>query len=463
MSADAMIPDVQLDESASATLELAKWVAEFEESEITDRALAWGRHAILDWFGVTLAGMQEPLSVMVLEEALADGGSGKCSVIGRPEKLPASWAAMVNGTASHALDYDDVNARLHGHPTVPIVPALLAMGEERGISGRDMLLAFVAGYEAECQIGDMMGNNHYQHGWHATATIGTFGAAAACSRLLGLDAERTATALGIAATQAAGLKSMFGTMCKPMHAGKAAMNGLLAARLAARGFSSRTDSLECIQGFGATQSNEFRPLAPRPDPAAPFAVERNLFKYHAACYLTHAGIDAAIGLREGHDFKPEDVSSVKLAIPAGHLKVCNILDPQTGLETKFSLRHTTAFALTGEDTGALETYSDELAQRPDLVDLRRRIEIDAREDDSIGNWQAELKLDMVDGTTLIARGDVGAPANDTGEQWTRLATKFSSLVEPIHGPERVRDCIDACANLGDANALDGLLELMSGK
>ncbi len=175
-------------------------------------------------------------------------------------RLPPLAAALVNGSASHALDFDDVNMAMPGHPSVAILPGLLALAEERGASGAEILAAFVAGYELQCRLGRTIAPGHYDGlGFHATATVGSFGAAAACAHLLGLDAAATATALGIAATQAAGLKSMFGTMCKPLHAGKAASNGLLAAKLASRGFTSRADALECAQGFARTHSADFVP------------------------------------------------------------------------------------------------------------------------------------------------------------------------------------------------------------
>ena len=166
------------------------------------------------------------------------------------ERLPAASAALINGAAAHALDFDDVNLAMPGHPSVAILPALLALAEERGSSGKDVLTAFVAGYELQCSVGRAIAPGHYDVlGFHATATVGSFGAAAACAHLLRLSLEQFATALGIAGTQAAGLKSMFGTMCKPLHAGKASYHGLVAAKLAMRGFTSRSDVIECQQGF----------------------------------------------------------------------------------------------------------------------------------------------------------------------------------------------------------------------
>ncbi len=218
-------------------------------------------------------------------------------------------AALVNGAAGHALDYDDVNLAMPGHPSVAILPGLIALAEQRRSSGRDVIAAFVAGYETACRIGSAMRPGHYDLGFHATGTVGCFGAAAACARLLGLDAEATARALGIAGTQAAGLKSQFGTMCKPFHAGKASQNGLLAARLAARGFSSRPDLVECEQGFALTHGPDFHPEAALADPPGGFHILANLFKYHAACYLTHGPIETARAVRDRHGIAPEQIAA----------------------------------------------------------------------------------------------------------------------------------------------------------
>ncbi len=374
----------------------------------------------------------------------------------RPERVIPSQAALINGSASHALDYDDVHLGLNGHPSAPVLPALLALAEQYHASGRDVLTAFIAGYEVECLISAMIGNSHYEAGWHNTATIGTFGAAAACAKLLGLNAEQTAMAMGIAATQAAGLKSMFGTMCKPLHAGKAAINGLRAARLASRGFTSRSDALECEQGFAATQSQDFHALPIRPNASAPFAVEANLFKYHAACYLTHSPMEAVAELSREHHLAPDDVARIQLIVPSGHLKVCHIPGPATGLEIKFSLRHTAALALMGEDTAALETYSDAMANRPDLMALREKVEVDTKSFPR--HSAAEVVIDLANGTRLNHAVDVGEPARDVEAQWARLTQKFHSLADPILGAHQADACIDHCTGMEQAGGLSGLLE-----
>jgi len=442
-------------ETEPPTRDLAAWIAGVASGEFADRPRRWARHAILDWFGVTLAGATDPLVGILAADAVDAGEGGSARLVGRKETVTPAFAAMINGAASHALDYDDVNKRLHGHPTVPVVPAVLALAEQRGLAGRDVVDAFIIGYEAECLIGEMMGLAHYDHGWHATATVGTFGAAAGCARLLGLDADKAAMALGIAATQAAGLKSMFGTMCKPLHAGKAAMNGLMAARWAAAGFTSRADALECAQGFGATQSTDFQGLVVRPDPSAPFAVEENLFKYHAACYLTHSSIEAIRALRAAHPFTAAEVKSVRTFVDAGHRKVCDIPEPETGLQVKFSIRHCIAMAVSGMDTGDREIYTEATAKRPDLVSLRRKVEVVDKVHDS--RHAAEIVIDLADGRSLVQFFDVGVPADDLDGQEKRLVAKFYRLAEPILGADKAKRLEDLVLGLDEARDVAGLM------
>src|SRR6266851_2005923 len=272
---------------AGLTRTLAEQASSVSYEALPEPVRALARQCALDYYGVALAGKEDPLVDILLAELGEAGGAAQASIIGHKAWLPALSAALVNGAIGHALDYDDVNLAMPGHPSVAILPSLLALAEQRQSSGREVVAAFVAGYETACRIGSALRPGHYDLGFHATGTVGAFGAAAACAHLLGLNAAATAQALGIAGTQAAGLKSQFGTMCKPFHAGKASQNGLLAARLAARGFSSRPDLLECEQGFALTHAPDFHPEKALAEPPGGFYLCANLFKYHAACYLTH--------------------------------------------------------------------------------------------------------------------------------------------------------------------------------
>src|SRR5437870_9215214 len=287
-------------QTADLTRTLAGQASAVTYDALPEPVRALARQCLLDYYGVALAGAGDELVRILLDEMAEEGGAGQAGVIGHATRLPVLAAALVNGAVGHALDYDDVNLAMPGHPSVAILPGLLALAEQRRSSGREVIAAFVAGYETACRIGSALRPGHYDRGFHATGTVGCLGAAAACARLLGLDAEQTARAIGIAGTQAAGLKSQFGTMCKPFHAGKATQNGLLAARLAARGFSSRPDLIECEQGFALTHGPDFNPEAALAAPPNGFYIFANLFKYHAACYLTHGPIESARQVRERH-------------------------------------------------------------------------------------------------------------------------------------------------------------------
>jgi 2-methylcitrate dehydratase PrpD len=411
---------------------------------LPDNVRILARQCVLDYIGVGLAGADDPLVLILLDELSEPGADTQASVIGHPIGLPVLAAALVNGAAGHALDYDDVNLAMPGHPSVAILPALLALAEQRQSSGREVVAAFVAGYETACRIGMAMRPGHYGRGFHATGTVGAFGAAAACARLLGLDAEKTAQALGIAGTQAAGLKSQFGTMCKPFHAGKAAQNGLLAARLAARGFSSRPDLVECDQGFAPTHGPDFHPEAALAEPPGGFHILANLFKYHAACYMTHGPIECGRKLRE-QGVVPEEIAAIALSVHRGSDRICNIAAPTDGLEAKFSLRQTVAMAMSGVDTASLGAYGAATATDPALVALRQQVEFDFRDD--CPEAAAELAVTLRDGRVLRASHDAGIPSADVAAQGERLAAKFDALAGPVLGAARTRELRQAIERL----------------
>ncbi|HEV2333996.1 MAG TPA: MmgE/PrpD family protein, partial [Stellaceae bacterium] len=326
MDGDLATPTKAMD----LTQTLAKQACAITYDALPETVRELARQCVLDYLGVALAGADDPLARILLDEVSEAGGAGEASIIANKARLPMLAAALVNGAIGHALDYDDVNLAMPGHPSVAILPGLLALAEQRGSAGRDVIAAFVAGYETCCRVGMTMRPGHYGRGFHATGTVGAFGAAAACAHLMGLDVGAMAQALGIAGTQASGLKSQFGTMCKPFHAGKAAQNGLLAARLAARGFSSRPDLIECEQGFAATHAPKFHPEEALAEPPGGFYLLANLFKYHAACYMTHAPIECGRAVREAHRVTPGDIARVTLSVNRGSSRICNIPAPTDG-------------------------------------------------------------------------------------------------------------------------------------
>jgi 2-methylcitrate dehydratase PrpD len=440
-------------DDSDLTLRLAENSMSVALDKLPTEVVEVARHCFLDWLGVTLAGSREPLTRILIDEAIEEGGNPQATIIGDGRKVTMLQAAVVNGSAGHALDYDDVVLVMPGHPTVPVVPALLALAEKQGSGGRDFLTALVAGIEAECRVGALVNESHYEAGWHTTGTVGTFGAAVAASRLLGLDVEACANAMGIAGTQAAALKSMFGTMCKPFHAGKAAANGLYAALLSRKGFESRPDVLECSQGFGDTQTDNYDPVAALDGLGKVFHTPDILFKYHAACYGTHAAIDAAATLKRDNNIDPANVERIELHVKEANLKMCNIQNPVTGLEGKFSLRFTTAMALLGENTGLIANFNDAKVQDPEIAAVRDKITVIPSKE--MGLAEAEIVIAMKDGPVHRLRKDVETPETDLDRQWSRLSAKFLDNAVPVIGAanakavvERVRKLED-CRDMGD--------------
>lgn len=436
------------------TAEIARRAASLAWTALPDDLVERTKQCLLDWFAVTVPGAQEELTDILVREALEDGAKGSASLVARSDKVTSSTAALINGAASHALDYDDVNFAMGGHPTVTVVPALLALGEQMKASGRLFIESFVAGYETSGRVGRLVAPSHYQKGFHVTGTVGSFSATAAAGRMLGLTDKQLAVAFGIAATQAAGLKSNFGTMCKPLHAGTASEHGLRAARLAAKGFTARGDSLECDQGFASSQSDHLNADQALGEPPSGWHLRNNLFKYHAACYLTHAPIECAKEIRLKSNFPPERVKKITLRLDAGADKVCNIPNPATGLEAKFSLRQTVAMALTGVDTAALDSYNEAVTQEPRIKALRDKMAIEFKP-----NWAhslAEMAIQLDDGTTLEATHDSGIPWADLGKQRRAIEAKFEGLVTPVlgaAGARRLRDAIERIDTMADVGEL----------
>ena len=428
-------------------------VAGIHLAEVPETALTVARHCVLDWFGCALAGSREPLSEILVGE-IAAREPGESTLVGRAERSTLLTAALVNGAMSHALDFDDTHWTMNGHPSVPVVPALLALAEHEGSDGRAFLTAVVSGIEFECRLGALIGGPHYAAGFHATGTLGTFGAAAAASHLLGLDMDAWCNAIGLAGTQAAGLKSGFGTMAKPLHAGRAASNGLLAALLARGGFTGNPAIIETAQGFAATHAGGAIDRDRLARVGDRFLITETLFKYHASCYLTHAPIEAASSLR-ADGLQVDDIESVEVRGSTTCVGVCDIEEPMTGLQGKFSLRATTAMALLGDDTSDPATFSDERMGDRELLAMRDRVVFTPEP----GPATRATVVVRANGRELSAEADTGQPANDLDGQWAKLSAKFFALAKPIVGSESADALHSAVSGVEDLHSVRDLIAL----
>ncbi|MBM1817039.1 MmgE/PrpD family protein [Sulfitobacter pseudonitzschiae] len=420
------------------TRSVADWIGRADSLPVGPSALTWARHCLLDWTAVTIAARSEPLVAATLATAREDA-TGAASVVGHHDRISPAWAVLVNGAAGHALDYDDVNSAMVGHPTVAVLPALLTRAETRDLPVGPVLDALVRGYEVAARLGAMIGADHYAQGFHNTATIGTFGSAAALAALDRFTADQTAHALGFAAARAAGLKSMFGTMTKPVQVGAAAQAGYLATRLVANGLSANPDAIETAQGF--LQAHGRNPAAPVFDPAPQgvFAVEQTLFKRHAACYLTHAAIECIQVLVADHG--ADGIDRLTLHVPNAILGSCNIDDPATDLECKFSLRHVAAMVLSRTDTADLGAYDVDHARTEAMQALRNRVRVIGEDVPASALMWSQVSAQLTDGRTAEVEFDTGVPETDTDAQWQALCDKAGRIIDPVLGPGRARRII----------------------
>lgn len=408
--------------------ELANTLARFaRQAEPVPQALAVMRLSFLDWAAVGVAGAKEPVAQVLRAQAQEEGGVPEAGLIGVETRVPARMAAMVNGTISHALDYDDTHFAHIGHPSVAVVPAALAIAERVGCSGADLQTAALIGVEASIRVGLWLGRTHYQTGFHQTATAGAFGATLASARLLELDEIQMQSALGLVSTRASGLKSQFGTMGKPLNAGLAASNGVEAALLAAKGFDSNPAALDGEQGFCATHHGA-GDLAAFDGLGRDWLFTSVQHKFHACCHGLHAALEALARF----DGAPESIARITIATHPRWLRVCNIADPHTGLEAKFSYRHVLALSLLGYDTARLESFSDALAKDITLCDLRQKVEVVT--DMDLTEMQARVVITLDSGEELSLFHDLDAPV-PLAERADRIKTKAASLLGETRAQE----------------------------
>jgi len=393
----------------SFATELSNKINELQYNSLPADAVHWAKVGILDTVGVTIAGAAEDATRIVL--GVSGSSSGPSLVFGHARRIGALDAALVNGTASHALDFDDCNNTLGGHPSVPILPALFALADETGATGRDFIAAYVAGFETECKLSMVVNFHQYTKGWHPTTTIGVFGSAAACAHLLKLSVEKTATALSIAASLAAGVKSNFGTMTKPLHVGHCARSGLFAALLARDGFTAGATAFEHKQGYfevfnGAGNYDATKAI---PAWANPLDITRPgiAIKSYPCCGSTHPAIDCMLELVQKHNLKPEQVARIDSWTHTRRLEHTNRPDPQSSLDAKFSVQYTLARALK-DHTVKLEHFEGDNWKDPATRAILPKIHVATYTTEQFpadNHFGAEVKVTLTDGRIVSTKTD----------------------------------------------------------
>jgi 2-methylcitrate dehydratase PrpD len=390
---------------------LADRICRFGEGDATERAFSQAKAAITDTIGVTLAGAPEPCTQILFNVQGIGGAAGEALIFGTDRRTSALDAALVNGTASHALDYDDFSGVLGGHQSVPLVAALFAAGEERHVTGRQLLLAYLVGVETEIRLARAVNYHHYDKGWHPTSTLGTIGAAAAASHLLRLDRQRTAMALAIAPSLSSGLKANFGTMTKPLHIGHCGRNGLFAALLAEAGFDANASVFEHTQGFfnvfnGPGLFDADKALAGW---GAPLEIEHQsiALKQFPCCGSAHPAIMMMLKLAREEAIAAGDVRRIEIMPHGRRLRHTNTPHPKTSLQAKFSVQYGVVRALL-DGAVRLKDFEGDAHLEPAitrLLDLTEARPHPDMADDAAEQWGAEVIVTMKDGRKLSRRVD----------------------------------------------------------
>jgi 2-methylcitrate dehydratase PrpD len=441
-------------DAVTLTKTLAAHLAGVGPADLTPAAQHAARRGVLDWIGCALAGSAHPeidILVSVLEET---GGRPQASVLGRKRKLGLLDAPLANGQMGHLLDFDDTHmGGVVLHASSPVLSALFALAERKPVSGAALMLAYAVGFEAGVRAG-RTAPGHHKGGWHLTGTLGSIAAGAACGRLLGLDAQRMTYALGIAATQAAGMQQNRGTMCKSFHAGKAAQNGVLAALLAERGFDSSQAIIEGKRGFARIYSDVAAPEALTSDLGGAWLIETNGHKPYACGVVLHPLIDAVIALRDREQIGPAAVEAIELRLNPLVLTITGVTEPTSGLQSKFSFRHSAAIALADGAAGVAQ-YADARAADPVIAALRRKVVAVADEGLRKDEAYAAIVAGGVRHEAHIAHasGTTDNPMSDAA-----IEAKFLANAAPVIGDAQARE---ACARVWSLDRVADMRELIA--
>ena len=432
----ASLPAVDSDRSLTAYV--ADFIVETNPEDIPEAVAHLGKRSVLDGIGLAFAGAASETGRIVRRylDTLSVSAEEGCAVIGSGMRVPARFAAFANGVSIHADDYDDTQLavakdRVYGlltHPTAPALPAVLALAERAGASGRDLMLAYQIAVEVECKVAEAILPRHYQHGFHSTATCGAIGAAAGAVRMLGLDREKVRRALSLAASQAGGLRENFGTMTKPFHAGRAAESGVVAAELASLGFTASPIGLEADRGFFRAAGGGYSADMIDGKLASPwtFASPGVSIKPHPSGSLTHPGMSVMADLIQKHDIRPERVKRV--AVGTNHNMPNALIHhrPVTELQAKFSMEFCMAILLLERKAG-LAQFTDEVVNRADVQALLRKVDFGVHPDAEAAGFDKMttiIEIELDDGTVYQGQADFGkgSPVNPMSDR--ELEQKF---------------------------------------
>ena len=437
------------------TRTLANFVATHPSRGWSDAIEAAALRTLLNWLGCAVGAARHPAVDAALAAVMTLEPQPQAVLLGRRERVDIASAALLNGISSHVFDFDDTHLRTIIHPAGPVASAALALAEHLRCPGRELIDALVLGIDVACRIGNVMYPEHYDRGWHITGSTGMLGAAAACARLLKLDAERSTMALGIAASQPVGLREQFGSMTKSLHPGAAARTGLMAAVMARHGYTASARSLEAPRGLVQVVSDRRDWHEATQELGARFEIEFNTFKPFACGIVIHPSIDACAQLR-AQGVQPDQVERIELKVHSLVLELTGKKEPQDGLSAKFSVHHGCAAGLIFGRAGEAE-FTDAIVRRDDVVSLRRKVV--AGVDDAIAEASADVVAVLRDGRRVHvfvehAIGSLHRPMDDAAPD-----AKFRQLADPVLGRAASVQLIDACRSIAAVSNLASLTSL----
>lgn len=447
------------------TVDLADYICSVSYDDFSREVIDKSKEAFLDWIGVTIAGAGEEVGEKIVAYVNGQAGNGDASIVGTSGRATLSDAALAMGTLSHALDFDDVYWPMIGHPSVTILPVVFVFGEAHGISGKKAIEAFVTGFEVEAVIGEATSEYHYHKGWHATSTIGPFGAAAAAGKILGLDTKQVRAAMGMAASHASGLRQNFGTMTKPLHAGNAARAGVVSALLAKVGFTSDIDILEAELGFanvfcgkGNHGVDRIR-LGNKPVKSWALATPGRAVKKYPSCGATATAIDCVLQIVRDQKISPSEIERVDCLVNPKLKKILIKDAPKTGLEGKFSMPYCLSVAILDGDVG-LNHFTDENVMRSDVQELLPKINLVDKDMDKLYEVAVimKTKTDVFGERAAFAKG---SPENPMSAY--ELESKFRMCVEKYVDDGKSQSIVDMVRTLDDVKDMNALIGLCCGK
>ena len=356
------------------TKKFAKFSTSVSSSKFNSNLKSYAKISILDWCAVAYAAKKEPISKIITKLALKNKGAKESQLISSSQWVTAESAALTNGTIGHALDYDNTHFINLGHPTAVVLPVVLALSEKFNLNLDESITAYIIGVETAIRIGHILGFSHYNAGFHQTATSGAFGATAAASRIMNLSLNQTMHAFGLVSTQASGIKSQFGTMGKPFHAGMAASNAIQSTKLASLNFISVINSLECEQGFLDTHNwNGNIPDVAINDLGKNYLYTKIKYKFFACCHGLHSALEALSFIQNNNTIDLKKITMIKIETNSSWLKVCNIQKPSTGLEAKFSYALTTSMILNGINMSKPNSYNHKVCTDTVITEIRDKV------------------------------------------------------------------------------------------